>query len=315
MAQDEENYNFNLISNENAIIPSTIFSTIQEMEEMLKELKIPVKSPLKHKNGNDIKDLASLNPWLNTAYEIVDTLDPRIFGNTTKQLDNSMQYIVFDPEITLDKQFMQSVNTSFSYCSTMNVRIDQILDRLDEIMSKSLDTTRYTQDERTTLSQVQFIYDTLHTTLQSIIDNANTNPNANNVIEKGITSLLVRVDRYVNDYDIDDDNATQDNVIKINSSKYGDSTRARKRIYMRWINSLKECLDSIQNMIGSNISHSTTQTNYTKTSIESNQSETIPIETSHAKTNTESNNVENKQAQDNTKSTSNIEPHQRNPFL
>lgn len=124
------------------------------MEEMLKELKIPVKSPLKHKNGNDIKDLASLNPWLNTAYEIADTLDPRIFGNTTKQLDNSMQYIVFDPEITLDTQFMQSVNTSFSYCSAMNLRINQILDRLDEIMSKSLDTTRYTQDERTTLSQV-----------------------------------------------------------------------------------------------------------------------------------------------------------------
>lgn len=232
MAQDEENYNFNLISNENVIIPSTIFSTIQEMEEMLKELKIPVKSPLKHKNGNDIKDLASLNPWLNTAYEIADTLDPRIFGNTTKQLDNSMQYIIFDPEITLDTQFMQSVNTSFSYCSAMNVRIDQILDRLDEIMSKSLDTTRYTQDERTTLSQVQFIYDTLHTTLQSIIDNANKNPNANNVIEKGITSLFDHVDRYVNDYDIDSDNAVQDNVIKINSSKYGDSTRARKRIYM-----------------------------------------------------------------------------------
>lgn len=59
--------------------------------------------------------------------------------------------------------------------------------------------------------------------------------------------ILLSIERTFNGNDFNE----QDNIIKIDSSKYGDSVRTRSLVYMRWINSLKECMDSIQNTIGS----------------------------------------------------------------
>ena len=292
---------FNLISNENAIIPNIILRTMQDIEHMLKELKIAVKNPIIY-SSDDIKNFANLNPWLDLAYNIADTIDPSLLGNTTKTLDDATQCSVFDPEIVVDKQFMQSVSDSFSQCSAMNARINQKLDELDEIMSKSIDISRYTKDEKAVLTQVQTIYETLHSTLQSIIDNVNGSTDTNSVIGRGITSLIDRIDKYANDYGLDnDDNDSnkQDNTMKIDSSKYGDNIRTRKRVYMRWINSLKDCMDSIQNTIGSN----TLRANHAKpTTPQPNQTQS----------NTQAQNTDEKLSKESSKD---IQPHQRNPFL
>ncbi|EEO23763.1 MULTISPECIES: hypothetical protein [Helicobacter] len=292
---------FNLISNENAIIPNIILRTMQDIEHMLKELKIAVKNPIIY-SSDDIKNFANLNPWLDLAYNIADTIDPSLLGNTTKTLDDATQCSVFDPEIVVDKQFMQSVSDSFSQCSAMNARINQKLDELDEIMSKSIDISRYTKDEKAVLTQVQTIYETLHSTLQSIIDNVNGSTDTNSVIGRGITSLIDRIDKYANDYGLDnDDNDSnkQDNTMKIDSSKYGDNIRTRKRVYMRWINSLKDCMDSIQNIIGSN----TLRANHAKpTTPQPNQTQS----------NTQAQNTDEKLSKESNKD---IQPHQRNPFL
>ncbi|WP_104747008.1 hypothetical protein [Helicobacter bilis] len=294
---------FNLISNENAIIPNIILRTMQDIEHMLKELKIAVKNPIIY-SSDDIKNFANLNPWLDLAYNIADTIDPSLLGNTTKTLDDATQCSVFDPEIVVDKQFMQSVSDSFSQCSAMNARINQKLDELDEIMSKSIDISRYTKDEKAVLTQVQTIYETLHSTLQSIIDNVNGSTDTNSVIGRGITSLIDRIDKYANDYGLDnDDNDSnkQDNTMKIDSSKYGDNIRTRKRVYMRWINSLKDCMDSIQNTIGYN----TPDVNHAKPS----QTHTLQLNTTH------SNQAQNTDEEPSKESNKDIQPHQRNPFL
>ncbi len=243
---------FNLIDNENAIIPNMILRTVQDMDDMLKELKISTKGPIKH-GGMAIKH-------------------------------DTIQCSVFDPEIVVDKQFMQSVSDSFSQCSAMNARINQKLDELDEIMSKSIDISRYTKDEKAVLTQVQTIYETLHSTLQSIIDSGIANDYEYEVISKTENPFMGSVDAFHNR-----------GRIRINSSQYNDNIRTRRRTYMRWINGLKECIDSIQNAI----SYNTPKVN---------QAEPATTQSSPIQNDSPTQNADKESNKD-------IQPHQRNPFL
>lgn len=223
-----------------------LFNTMQEIEDMLKELKISTKGPIGYKTDDMV---AKTRGIFNSKS-----------GDATKRLNGTTQCSVFDPEIAIDTQFMQNISDSFSQCSAMNAKINQKLDELDEIMSKSINISRYTQDEKAIITQVQTIYETLYSALQSIIDSTNENTDVgrntysdDNMLDDISSQLafngeiLLSIERTFNGNDFNE----QDNIIKIDSSKYGDSVRTRSLVYMRWINSLKECMDSIQNTIGS----------------------------------------------------------------
>lgn len=122
-------------SNDNAMFPKTLTETIQEIISMLKEINQTAKT-------------SDLQPLIDLAIE----LD----SETTKDISSDIQ--------TLFKQF-----------SNLETYLNKKLDKLDRILSKSIDFDTYSQTDKALINKIKSIQEILHNIFISInIDEGET---------------------------------------------------------------------------------------------------------------------------------------------
>lgn len=122
-------------SNDNAMFPKTLTETIQEIISMLKEINQTAKT-------------SDLQPLIDLAIE----LD----SETTKDISSDIQ--------TLFKQF-----------SNLETYLNKKLDKLDTILSKSIDFDTYSQTDKALINKIKSIQEILHNIFISInIDEGET---------------------------------------------------------------------------------------------------------------------------------------------
>lgn len=122
-------------SNNNAMFPKTLTETIQEIISMLKEINQTAKT-------------SDLQPLIDLAIE----LD----SETTKDISSDIQ--------TLFKQF-----------SNLETYLNKKLDKLDRILSKSIDFDTYSQTDKALINKIKSIQEILHNIFISInIDEGET---------------------------------------------------------------------------------------------------------------------------------------------
>ena len=122
-------------SNDNAMFPKTLTETIQEIISMLKEINQTAKT-------------SDLQPLIDLAIE----LD----SETTKDISSDIQ--------TLFKQF-----------SNLETYLNKKLDKLDIILSKSIDFDTYSQTDKALINKIKSIQEILHNIFISInIDEGET---------------------------------------------------------------------------------------------------------------------------------------------
>lgn len=123
-------------SDNNAMFPKTLTETIQEIISMLKEINQTAKT-------------SDLQPLIDLAIE----LD----SETTKDISSDIQ--------TLFKQF-----------SNLETYLNKKLDKLDRILSKSIDFDTYSQTDKALINKIKSIQEILHNIFISInIDEGETN--------------------------------------------------------------------------------------------------------------------------------------------
>lgn len=139
-----------------------------------------------------------------------------------------MQYRIWEQEKAED--LLTSVNESFALCDSVSARINEKLDVLDNLIIKG-----EIKEQQELIAQIVAIYDKLYDILTFVINVAHEN-RSQIVGTNFVTKSLFKHDAKHLDLNIDTD-------------KIGDSSRTRKRTYMRWIQEVKKCMDSIQEIL------------------------------------------------------------------